>query len=259
MRALIFSFPLLVSAAEYGNPPQFSAEQHSQRTFLYGECLFASPSCEGLAYVIRSNGVNPLHGKLTEPSERWSPGLRIGLGSHFAHDSWEFSGDWTFFSSNIVQSIHSDNLTPIYIDASSYAQIEPVQQAKEQWTLGFNALNAALSRLYFLSKELDIRPQVGVIASWIDQDVRISYRNNTSASGLVAYETSITNNSFRIGPSLGTHLNWHIRRKFRIFGGGVASLALRNLKVEQIQIRMQSPLNQELSPSYRNCFFNFSM
>ena len=235
MRALIFSLPLFLQAAEYGNPPQFSADRHNQRTFLYGEFFFASPSVEGLAYTIRSSGGNPLNGKIVEPSERWSPGFRVGFGSHFFHDSWEFSGDWSSFTSKVVQTIHGENLTPIYIDASSYAQIQPVEQAKEQWDFSLNALTVGLSRLYFLRAELDIRPRVGFIASWIDQEVNVSYRNNTASSGLVAYQTAIVNDSFRVGPFLGTHLNWHVRRKFRVFGGALASASYRSLHFQQVQ------------------------
>ena len=224
------------SSLDYGNPPEFSEERHAQRTFLYAEFFFGSPSVDGLAYVIRPSADDALTGKFTEPSEQWDPGFCVGFGSHFAHDSWEFSGDWSFLASKAVQTVHGDSLTPLYIDASSYDQIEAVQQAKEAWDFSLNALTGRLGRLYFLSQELDIHPEIGILASWIDQSVQISYRNNTATSGLIAYQTNISNNSFRAGPFLGTHLNWHIRRKFRIFGGGSAALCYRTLQFEQTQI-----------------------
>ncbi len=254
MRALIFSLlasaPLLASSEEcYGNPPAYLGKP-CIRSILYGEYFFASVREDGLSYAIRSSSGNPLSGKLIEPSDRWRPGFRIGFGSHLAHDSWEISGDWTYFYSDLIQTVHasfaspgSTYLTPIFIDASSYAQIlggKSLQEAKEQWTLSFNAITFALSRPYYLSRQLSVRPQTGLLAGWIDQDVEISYLTSAPPAGggndVVAYQTMIQNDTWRAGPFFGGMMDWYIQRKFRFFGTLRAAVLYRSLHFNQTQV-----------------------
>ncbi len=261
MRALIFrgkyliqfllaSSPLSLFADEccYGNPPAYLGKP-CIRSILYGEYFFASVREDGLSYAIRTNG-NPLDGKLIEPSDRWRPGFRIGFGSHLAHDSWEISGDWTYFYSDLIQTVHaafapagSTYLTPIFIDASSYAQMlgggKSVQEAKEQWTLSFNTISFSLSRPYHLSRELSVRPLTGLMANWIDQDVAISYLTSAPPSGggnnVVDYRTLIQNDTWRAGPFFGGMMDWYIQRKFRFFGALRGAALYRSLHFSQTQ------------------------
>jgi hypothetical protein len=205
---------------------------------------------DGLSYAIRSSDGNPLNGKLVEPTDRWRPGFRIGFGSHLAHDSWELSGDWTYFYSDLIQTIHapqaptgSTYITPIFIDASSYSQLlggKSVQEAKEQWLLSFNAITFALSRPYYLSHELSVRPQAGLFAAWIDQDVNVTYKTYAAPAGggndLVNYSAYIQNDTWRAGPFFGGMVDWYIRRKFRLFGTLRAAALYRRLHFSQIQV-----------------------
>lgn len=203
----------------YGNPSSFQGAK-SIRSFLYGEPFLASIREEGVAFAIRSTGA-PLQGKLIEPSSHWRPGFRIGAGIHFDHDAWEGIVDWTYFCSNFIHSIENSFITPLFIDASSYAQVPQgfFQNAKEQWTFSFNKLRFALFRPYYLSKELAIAPVIGAFAALIDQGLEISYRSNLpSASGVVAYQTDIENNAWRVGPLVGTKLDWNIKNGFWISG-----------------------------------------
>ncbi len=250
MRALIFSLAALSLHAQepYGNPTMF-ARQPDIRTFLYGDFFFASVREDGLTYAIRSNDGNVLHGKFLELPDRWRPGFRIGFGSHLGHDAWELSADWTNFRSDIVQTSHAPVasggtfLVPLYIDASSYSQFltgKSIQEAKENWALSFNELIFALSRTYYLSKELGIRPQAGLLAAWIDQDVDISYRSTVAPPGggndVVQYNTYIENDTWKVGPYLGSKLDWYVLRKFRIFGGAQAGTLYRRLNFQQTQV-----------------------
>ena len=253
MRASIFSLALtalsLHAQEPFGNPTMFAREPNI-RTFLYGEFFFASVREEGLTYAIRSNDGNVLHGKFLELPDRWRPGFRIGFGSHLGHDAWELSADWTYFYSDIIQTSHAPLapagttfLVPLYIDASSYTQFltgKSIQKAKENWVLSFNSLIFALSRTYFLSKELGIRPQTGLFAGWIDQDVDISYQSYASPPGggndVVQANTYIENDSWKVGPFLGSKLDWYILRKFRIFGGAQAGTLYRRLNFQQTQV-----------------------
>lgn len=257
MRALIFNallaaplalFALDSDAECYGNPPAYLGKP-CIRSILYGEYFFASVREDGLSYVIRSGNGNPLDGKLIEPSDCWRPGFRIGFGSHLAHDSWEISGDWTYFYSDLIQTVHasfappgSTYLTPIFIDADSYSQLlgaKSLQEAKEQWTLSFNAIAFALSRPYYLSRELSVRPQIGFLTAWIDQDVAVSYTTYAPPSGgngVVDYNTFIQNDTWRAGPFLGGMMDWYIRRKFRFFGSLRAATLYRSLHFSQTQV-----------------------
>lgn len=256
MRALIFNTvlacaPLSVFAGEdcYGNPPAYLGKP-CIRSILYGEYFFASVREDGLSYAIRSPNGNPLSGKLVEPSDRWRPGFRIGFGSHLAHDSWEISGDWTYFYSDLIQTVHasfappgSTYLTPIFIDASSYAQIlggKSLQEAKEEWTLSYNAISFALSRPYYLSRQLSVRPLTGLLAAWIDQDVAISYLTAAAPAGggndVVAYQTFIQNDTWRAGPFFGGMMDWYIQRKFRFFGTLRVAALYRSLHFSQTQV-----------------------
>jgi hypothetical protein len=252
MRALIFSLlPIATLCAQepFGNPTMFS-RQPNIRTFLYGDFFFGSVRQDGLAFAIRSNDGQVLHGKFLELPDRWKPGFRLGFGSHLGHDAWEVSGDWTYFRSNIVQTAHapaasagSTYLVPLYIDASSYTQLltgKSLQEAKENWTLSFNSLCFGLCRTYYLSKELGIRPQAGVFAAWIDQDVDISYRSDAAPPGfgnnVVQCNTYIENDTWKVGPFLGTKLDWYILRKFRIFGGAQTAILYRRLNFQETQV-----------------------
>lgn len=250
-KTLLLATPLTLAAEEdiacYGNPPSYSGKP-CIRSILYGEYFFASVREDGLSYVIRSTNGNPLQGKLVEPSDRWHPGFRIGFGSHLAHDAWEISGDWTYFYSDQVQTVHAafaapgaTYLTPVFIDAASYTQLlggKSLQEAKEHWTLSYNAISFALSRPYRLSPELSVRPGLGLLALWIDQDVSVSYKTYAApvgGNGVVQYDTFIQNDTWRTGPCLGGVLDWYIKRKFRVFGALRAAALYRSLNFSQRQ------------------------
>lgn len=256
MRVSIFNYLFVLSFLSqgyaldescYGNPPLFLKSPHI-RTFLYGEVFFASAREEGLCFAISSNG-NPLQGKWLEPSDKWHPGFRIGFGSHLAHDFWELSGDWSYFYTEQIQTAHagfasvgSTFLTPLFIDSSSYSQLlggKSLQEAKESWQLFFNALSFTLSRPYFLSKQLAVKPQAGLFAAWINQDLAISYTTYASPPGggddVVNYNSVIDNNTWRVGPSIGSSVDWYIRRKFRVFGLIRTAALYRSLNYQQIQ------------------------
>lgn len=238
MRALIFSLfalPLLATEIEYGNPPTFPSEK-GLRMFLYGEPFLASLREDGLAFAIRAHASAVLHGKLVEPSTQWLPGFRIGCGTHLNHDSWDWMLDWSYFRNNVVRTEKMPFLTPIFIDASSYAQVPQgaFQEAKEQWTCSINTLCFGLTRAYFLSEELAIAPRMGLLANWIDQNIEVSYRSSSlSSSGVVAYQTSIENNAWKVGPSVGTKIDWYIKKEVRIFGALQGAMLYRRVNARQ--------------------------
>jgi hypothetical protein len=252
MRALISStlaFAMALHADTdseycYGNPSLFG-DKPCIRTFLYGEFFYASLSEEGLAYAIRSNSGSVLSGKFLEPPSPWRPGFRIGFGSHLSHDAWEVRADWTYFRNDIVKTAHasfappgSSYLIPTFIDAESFTQLigfHSVQEAKEHWVCVFDTLFFALSRSYFLSQQLAIRPEVGLFAAWISQNIDISYRSGGAPVGVVSYQTGIENDTWRVGPSVGTKLDWYLRRKLALFGGVRAAACYRPLFFRQTQ------------------------
>jgi len=227
--------PILCFAADpYGNPPSYTCDP-SIRTFLYGEPFFASIREDGTAFAIRSSPSGALQGKIAEPSVRWRPGFRIGCGVHLDHDSWEGSVDWTYFRNNFIQSLETPFLTPLFIDASSYSQIPQgfFQHAKEQWKFSLNSLCFLIYRPYFLSEQLGIVPQVGLFANWIDQNFAIFYRSDALTSGVVAFQTTIENDSWKVGPFLGTRIDWYIKKEVRLFGALKGGALYRKVFAEQ--------------------------
>lgn len=220
----------------YGNPSLFLGEK-TIRVFLYGEPFIASICEDGIAFAIRSRGA-PLQGKVIEPSIRWRPGFRLGAGVHFDHDAWMAAADWTYFRNNQICSIGSASITPLFIDASSYQQIPQglFQGAKEQWLLSLNIFRFTLSRPYYLSKELGITPLIGAMVGWIDQDLSISYRSNSlSQVGVVAFQTDVENNAWRVGPLVGTRLNWFIRRGVWLEGALQGALLYKRCNARQYE------------------------
>lgn len=250
MRALIFSLPFALSLHAsidpscYGNPPLFG-DKPCIRTFLYGDFFYASLSEDGLAYAIRSRSGNVLSGKVLEPPSPWRPGFRVGFGSHLSHDGWEIRADWTYFRNDIVKTAHasfaplgSTYLVPLFIDGESFQEwitTHSVQEAKEHWVCIFDTLLFALNRSYFLSKRLLISPEVGLFAAWISQDIDISYRSGGAPVSVVNYQTLIENNTWRVGPTIGTKLDWYLRRKLSFFGAVRAAACYRPLLFQQTQ------------------------
>jgi hypothetical protein len=230
------ALPCLCCAQQYGNPPSFPCEALI-RVMLYGEPLLASLRQDGISYAIRASLEGPLHGTFVEPLARWRPGFRIGCGVHFDHDAWEGGVSWTYFRSQLIQTVQDPFLTPLFIDASSYQQIPQgfMQEAKEQWRCSLNNLMVLLSRPYFLSQQLGIVPQVGFLANWIQQNLLISYRSDAVGTGVVAYQTTMGNDSWKVGPCIGTRVDWYIRKEIRLFGGVQGATLYRRVQAEQVE------------------------
>ena len=153
---------------------------------------------------------------------KWDYGFRIGVGYDLEYDQWDTAFYWSWFRTDTKHTIPSQPNTTIgaEFDAAFLADVSnliipiiPAQSMSAQWSLLFNMFDWELGRRYWVSKDLCIRPFLGLQGGWINQSIQANYYDltilglfNTHNSG----NERLKNNFWGIGPLGGINTQWKI-------------------------------------------------
>lgn len=164
----------------------------------------------------------------------WDFGFRIGAKYNLEYDQWDTQIYWTWFRTKAHQSKHlfpqflpvgggvlvTEEIHPEFFAADLSADF--AQNASIQWTILFNMIDWELGRNYWISKNLSLRPFIGIKGGWIDQSIHVQYDNLIVGSALTGNSARehVKNNFWGIGPVGGLNTQWQLRN----FGAHFPSL-----------------------------------
>ncbi|GAB4194339.1 MAG: hypothetical protein Tsb0015_17310 [Simkaniaceae bacterium] len=185
----------------------------------------------------------PVKGRMKDMDFHWDWGVKAGLGYNFEHDGWDLYLHYTFLDTNgddktfaglndtVIPLRGAATLTPPLDDGTTTAFLF-CTHAKSQYDFDFHSLDLELGRSFFVSKNLSLRPHMGLKAAWIDLEQLTRYHggNPVAASGRTTIGFNIfgldgntvhvkDKSNFRgLGPRTGLNTEWYLGRGFSLFG-----------------------------------------
>ncbi len=161
------------------------------------------PSVSGSTNIVQTN--------ITSFKTRYDPGFKVGLGYDFRYDNWSVNAIYTYYQTRKSLSLSFDpNSGNFIILPTSQLPGSPLftgQSVSSKWKLHYNILDGELSRSFFVSRRLALRPFAGIRGAWINQKI------DTMASGSVNQTVSTPFiqqhlKHWGVGPRLGVDTHW---------------------------------------------------
>jgi hypothetical protein len=185
--------------------------------------------------------VAPLKGNIKQPSFKFLPGFKVGLGLDFRHDGWDIYSRYTWlhgsetaktigrtdvgllsmFPRGIFRDFLGTNILP-----------SAISEAKCHWNQQFNVIDLELGRNFFISRFLTLRPFFGLKTDWIKEEFRTNYvasdpPNNNPPNTIAAmtYQVKRSEEVWGIGIRAGLNSVWHFTKNWGLYGD-IAATAL---------------------------------
>ena len=205
----IFLFTRIISYADTGlSNPSDRAQKSLSNVDLFGTALYwvASETADwGATITLLSQVENIAYQTI---SFDWSPGLRIGIGYNFQTDSWDTQFSYTNFKVN-SRAQASDNIHTAFF-GQTISAVGFFQKGTVDWTINYNMFDWDLGRSFFVSKDLSLRPSIGLKGGWIDQKIKTEWSRPELLFTLIAQE-NLKNNFKGLGPKFGVKSKWNFK------------------------------------------------
>lgn len=202
---LLFASGVLFADTGLPNPsarPQTSCSNLD----VFGNALYwvASETADWAATITQSPQIEEVDYKTI--SFNWSPGFRVGLGYNLESDSWDTQACYTYFTTSSHDyargTIHSAFFGQT-ISAVGY-----FQTASIGWKINYHMFDLDLGRSFLVSKDLSLRPSIGLKGGWIYQKIRSKWEKPELFFTLKATE-DLNNNFTGIGPKFSVKGKWN--------------------------------------------------
>ncbi|HNA61772.1 MAG TPA: Lpg1974 family pore-forming outer membrane protein [Rhabdochlamydiaceae bacterium] len=170
---------------------------------------------------------------------KWDWGFRVGIGmSNMQHDQWDSNFYYTWFHAHNSNSIGMTGAPEQVIDTWGSASSN-FNSAEIDWNVHFSMFDWELGRNFFVSKNLALRPHIGIKGGWIHQPVKISYSGGELKQQAVNWNLHMENDFWGVGASGGVNTNWTLgnagamnQHRFSIFGDFSGALMYGHFDVD---------------------------
>ncbi|MDN3507279.1 MAG: Lpg1974 family pore-forming outer membrane protein [Simkaniaceae bacterium] len=205
---------------------------------------------DGMEYAIKthSTGSNEERSTLIDaeyksPHFGWDFGFKVGLGYNTTCDGWDFGVQWTWYrgkASSHEEAEPSDNTTLLLL-WSDFEEADPgdvlfATDIQSNWQLKLNLVDIALGRMYWNSRQLNLRPHVGLRIASIDQNFHLDQSggsfNDTPSGNDVNNEVDIDNLFKGAGARMGLDSLWNVGCGWSIYGDFAFSLLSGRFSVD---------------------------
>lgn len=125
------------------------------------------------AFVVRPEG-NTTTATYKEFTFNWAPGFRIGLGYNMAHDTWDTQTSYTWFQAHATDHVANGEVFSGFLGGAKLSLVElinPFKTGKASIDLHYNIFDWDLGRNCLVSKNLILRPSIGLRGGWISQQI----------------------------------------------------------------------------------------
>lgn len=245
----LMALPLCVHPFNIFADEKLPEDSHHWGFRAQGELLIWKAEEDNLEYAVKidepriASPINLGKGSCKSVNPDWDVGFKLGLSyiSHF--DNWELKCLWTRFHPDTVKSHVSTEdsfYEPIYmLWSSGESRNNNVQGtggaagASAKWDLDYDTLDLNLNRQFFLSRNLSLRPSIGLQSAWIRQDLHVKYKEAPfgGTTGSLIYK--FDNDFWGIGLQGSLDTRWRISSHFGLYGSASGSLLWGPFKVKQ--------------------------
>ncbi|GAB4186776.1 MAG: hypothetical protein Tsb0015_04820 [Simkaniaceae bacterium] len=191
------------------------------------------------AYTDSSN-VNTLDkGRIKKIDFQWDWGIKAGLGHNFAHDGWDLSAQYTYFSTSGTDAVRvppssPGNVTPLKgflnMDEGGDVVVLSVGKAQSQFEINFQAVDVKLGREFYVSEFLALHPFFGLKAGIFDMLQTTRYYGGDLGNN--AYHVHDDSDFWGVGALAGMDGSFYMGKGFSIFGSWMADLIYGKVDVE---------------------------
>ncbi|MCX6989339.1 MAG: Lpg1974 family pore-forming outer membrane protein [Chlamydiae bacterium] len=221
-------------------PPVAPRVSNGADFFVSADFIYWYAQQDGLSYAFSGElgspaNPSPSHSYQEQVNRKWEPGFKLGAGMEFEHDGWDLFAEWTWLNpiTDNESSVEndSDDLYSYTLPVSGgglpgLVTAESLDKAEGSWSLHYNVIDLELGRNFFLSRNLTLRPHIGLKTAWINQKFHKEYSatdldftgpNNTiTLTGEI--ENKQSQESWGMGIRFGLDPVWHISRNWGIYG-----------------------------------------
>ncbi len=178
----------------------------------------------------------PVDGTLRESGDNFSWGINAMIGYYTSHDGFDLRLVNSYFNTDKSNSVSAGfggtivpsralstifNTTDGFFDCSS---------AKATLDVTYDLLGLELARDFFVSQYLSLRPNYGLLTSWLWNKEKVAYSGGTDL-GVHSVYTEDYSNWWGIGPQFGLDTQWALTKGVSIFADTKAALMYGRFKV----------------------------
>jgi hypothetical protein len=170
---------------------------------------------------------------------KWDWGFRAGAGYKFNHGEWDVYANFTYFKNSSDLTVGDGILTTILNETMAvkpselFSSKKYYQNAVSSFKFSFNRLDLELGRDFYVSKFLSMRPHIGLMTAWINEQQTTKF-----TGGSIGYNTiELTNEDkfWGVGPRTGINTTWHLCNGFSLIGNTSGAFVYGNYKLQKHQ------------------------
>lgn len=175
------------SPAKMAVPPSPTPGEAGPNVFISADYTLWTAREAGLAIAestyYSTASTAPVEGKVFYPDWKLRSGFKVDLGVYLPHDNWDLKAEYTWFynKGNHMKDLGvaaGQTLNTNWIDPLS--GVQTIASAAAKWDNWFNRIDVTLGRSFFAGHYLAIRPFMGLLGAWDNQDLDIQYKTTTT-------------------------------------------------------------------------------
>jgi hypothetical protein len=216
--------------------------------YLFADALYwhADIGSTDWAQVINSTSLLDIQADNHSLNFKWDWGFRVGIGANIDHDMWDTNFYYTWFSTDNSDSAGRESSS--VIDELVGVNTRSYNNGSIKWDIRYSMFDWELGRWHYVSKNLALRPHVGVKGGWINQDINSKFSSPASVQQqqlAVNIHDKFENKFWGVGPSLGLNTMWVLGsagkimdHRFALFGdfSGALMYGHYDLSMKQTQL-----------------------
>lgn len=165
---------------------------------------------------------------------KWNWGFKVGIGANIDHDMWDTNFYYTWFHTQNSNSIGAP-LAARNVDSLLFGEL--FVSGSIDWNIHYSMFDWELGRWQYTSKNLALRPHVGIKGGWINQRIKLHHKeNNTGATD----RFNLQNDFWGVGPSAGVNTLWVLgnagnrqEHRFSLFGDFAGALMYGHFNIKE--------------------------
>jgi hypothetical protein len=210
--------------------------------YLFADALYWHADVGSTDWAVKHpNGLVPVSGTdlldVHSLNFKWSWGFKVGIGANIDHDMWDTNFYYTWFhthnsnsaglSTEIVAGVIPDGPAGYIID--NYGDSSFFSSGSINWDIHYSMFDWELGRWHYVSKNLALRPHVGIKGGWIHQNIK-EHLTNVNVTLVATPTGNVLKNHYKndfwgVGPSVGVNTMWVLgnagsvlQHRFSLFG-----------------------------------------
>lgn len=209
---------------------------------LFGDFLYWDRSTgptfltDGVGLSVTVNATQTLadvthRGKSFQPQYGYEPGFTAGFGFDFARDGWDLEASYTWMNLSGSRHFRAEteaSRNSYEVPVAYWQDLETlmlVSSASDHAKMTLNLGEIELGRKFYTSKNLLLRPHMGLVCTYIPYTTRVNYTYTLSEESVGSGTERLRSSEFHnhgyglgIGGSVGLDTEWRVGSGFAFVG-----------------------------------------